>query len=56
MEKSHTEHVRELIVDALEINGAHHKQWYLWAIAKDLGIDLSDQWNNDEKPSKGIAP
>jgi len=47
----------ELFVDALYIDGAHHKQWYLWKIAEALGIDLSDRWNDElPRPEDGLAP
>jgi hypothetical protein len=46
-----------LIADALSFDGEHHKQWYLWQIADALGIDLSDQWDDEyPRPEDGIAP
>lgn len=49
--------IKVLIADALYIDGEHHKQWYLWQIAEALGIDLSDQWNDElPMPDEGIAP
>jgi len=43
--------VQELIEEALQTDGDHHKQWYLEQIAKELEIDLSSI-NYDG----GIAP
>jgi len=34
--------IKELVKDALMIEGGHHKQWYLIQIAKKLDIDLSE--------------
>jgi hypothetical protein len=34
--------VTELIIDAVNIDGAHHKQWYLEQIAVKLGIELPE--------------
>lgn len=51
------EQVKNLIAEALYIDGSYHKQWYLWKIAEALGIDLSDQWNDElPSPEDGIAP
>jgi hypothetical protein len=48
--------LKGLLVDALLIEGAHHKQWYLWQIAEVLGLDL-DEWNDQyPEPERGIAP
>jgi hypothetical protein len=41
--------VTELIIDAVNIDGAHHKQWYLEQIAVKLGIELPEH-------EKGIIP
>jgi hypothetical protein len=41
--------VTELIIDAVNIEGAHHKQWYLEQIAVKLGIELPEH-------EKGIIP
>ena len=43
--------VQELLEQALSIDGAHHKQWYLWCIAEALKIELPD-----DIADKGIAP
>lgn len=51
------EQVKVLILEALETDGAHHKQWYLWQIAAALCLDLSDEWSEDDfVPDDGIAP
>ena len=48
--------VVKLFVEALSVEGASHKQWYLWKIAVELGIDLSDQWNEEyPEPEKGTV-
>jgi hypothetical protein len=41
--------VTELIIDAVNIEGAHHKQWYLEQIAVKLDIELPEH-------EKGIIP
>lgn len=46
--------VKQLIVEGLCIDGAHHKQWYLEQIAEVIGIDLSDI--RDIGYTQGIAP
>ena len=43
--------VKELLEEALSIDGAQHKQWYLWRIAEALGIELPA-----DIADKGIAP
>ena len=43
--------LRELIECGLQNGAAHHKQWYLWEIAKTLGIDVEDLGHKE-----GIAP
>ena len=49
-DKESRSQTKELIIDALSIDGAHHKQWYLWQIAKALGIEL------DVDSDPGVAP
>jgi hypothetical protein len=34
--------LRRLVRDALDTDGEHHKQWYLWQIGKKLGMCISD--------------
>ena len=43
--------IEGLVIDALMIDGGHHKQWYLIQIAKKLGIDLSEYGIEE-----GVAP
>jgi hypothetical protein len=43
--------IKELLEKALSIDGAHHKQWYLWRIAEALGLELPN-----DLVDKGIAP
>lgn len=43
--------IRGLIMDGLCTDGAHHKQWYLEQIAKELEINLDKVDYED-----GIAP
>ena len=43
--------IKELLEEALSIDGAHHKQWYLWRIAEELSIELPD-----DIADRGIAP
>jgi len=43
--------IEKMFVDALTTDGAHHKQWYLEKIAKELGIHIDDFLFD-----KGIAP
>ncbi len=49
--------IKDLLADALYNDEGHHKQWYLWRIAEALGLDLSDEWDEEyPEPDKGIAP
>lgn len=49
--------LKELFANALYTDEAHHKQWYLWELAKALGIDLTNEWDSDyPEPDRGIAP
>lgn len=41
--------VEELLVDAVDTPGEHHKQWFLEEIAQRLGIDLPEH-------EEGVAP
>lgn len=41
--------IRDLLQDAVTIDGEHHKQWHLERIAEILGIDLPSH-------EIGIAP
>lgn len=41
--------VKELINEAMVTDGAHHKQWYLNEIAKEIGF-------KPETEDEGIAP
>lgn len=47
--------VYELVISALQIEGEHHKQWYLEQILKQLGHDPKEM---REKPywDEGVAP
>ena len=51
MNEGQEEEVKHLIEEALQTDGAHHKQWYLEKIASVLGFTLKDVWYDD-----GIAP
>ena len=46
------ETVKDLIIEGLCNDGAHHKQWYLERIAEVLGIELVQELDYE----KGIAP
>jgi len=49
--------LQHLLADALYVDEAYHKQWFLWRIAEELGLDLSGEWDeNYPKPDEGIAP
>lgn len=50
-----SEKLKELLEEALWMDGADHKQWYLWEIAKELGFPES-AFDSRESPEKGIAP
>jgi len=54
------ETVKDLIINALETDGAHHKQWYLERILEALGFDLKtvkeEENKNDYDWEEGIAP
>ena len=48
------EEVERLLLEGLEVEGVHHKQWYLWMIADTLKIDFSGI--DLDILDKGIAP
>jgi hypothetical protein len=41
--------IRDFAKEGAKTDGGHHKQWYLYEIAKTLGADLNDV-------DKGVAP
>ena len=47
-----TETVKDLIIEGLTTDGAHHKQWYLEQIANVLGIELVAELQYE----KGMPP
>ena len=48
-----TPDAKDLILQALRADGAHHKQWYLEFLADLLGLDLDPLRDGYEN---GIAP
>lgn len=48
--------VIELLIDGLQTDGSHHKQWYLNEVLKlinaDIAKDVKEHWTHD----RGIAP
>jgi len=49
--------IEELALDALEIDGAHHKQWYLEEILKLCGANVENLRKNFRTyGEEGIAP
>ena len=50
------ERIIELIMDGLQTDGAHHKQWYLNEVLKildsEIAKDVEEHWTHDG----GIAP
>ena len=44
---------KDLIIEGLRTDGAHHKQWYLERLADLLGLDLGPLRDGYEE---GIAP
>ncbi len=42
----------ELVKEGLATDGAHHKQWYLEQIGKEIGMDDTDFSDFEE----GVAP
>lgn len=47
--------IEALLIDALFEEAVHHKQWYLWQIARTLGLHLNFDEDRD-LPEEGIAP
>lgn len=43
--------IGDMLIDALCIDGAHHKQWYLYQIAEKYGLEVGAITDD-----KGIAP
>lgn len=54
------EGLRDLAIDGLLTDGAHHKQWFLEKILVGLGVDLDELRDeladNDYSWDPGIAP
>ncbi len=54
------EMVKDLVLDALYTDGAHHKQWYLERILIELGYDITlirmDHLEQGYEWGEGIAP
>ncbi len=48
---SDIERIHRMVTAALSVDGAHHKQWYLYEIAHELGMPV-ELWDID----RGIAP
>jgi hypothetical protein len=53
---SKKETIRALLSEALHVDGARHKQWYLEQIAKELGISEHDLKRTGKTWDDGIAP
>lgn len=51
IEKMKMEYFKGILIEALQTDGNHHKQWYLEVIAKQFKIDL-----NQLDYDKGIEP
>ena len=47
--------VLRLAAEGLEIDGEHHKQWYLEEILRTLGFDV-DNPDLEDSWKRGIAP
>lgn len=53
--------VKDLCLDALFTDGAHHKQWYFEKVLETIGFDLDNlrkeiRMLGFDPPEKGIAP
>ena len=52
--------IKQLAINGLETDGAHHKQWYLEQILIALDLNLeqlhSEEQSNDYDWEPGIAP
>ena len=47
--------ITDLCIEALQTDGAHHKQWYLEEILRALGWNV-EQVRDEEDWEEGIAP
>lgn len=43
--------IKDLVINALENDEAHHKQWYLWRLADMFNLDATEIYAEE-----GIAP
>ena len=52
--------LKDIIINALETDGSHHKQWYLEQLLFKLGFDPNkikeEEIKNDYDWDEGIAP
>lgn len=55
MKKQKKREIYLLVIDALQTDGAHHKQWYLERILEALGYDI-DAIQSAPTWDDGIAP
>jgi len=51
-----SEKLTDLVINALITDEGWHKQWYLWEIARALGIDVKAELGTEYEASEGIAP
>lgn len=58
MEIEKIEKIKELAIEGLYTDGAHHKQWYLEEILKFTGANIEELRKSDEYGGwdDGIAP
>jgi hypothetical protein len=48
LSKVNIEKAKNLVLEALYIDGSHHKQWYLEEIGRILGIDIKFEYEKTE--------
>ena len=49
LKNPHESEICELLIEAVETDGANHKQWYIEQIALKMGVELPDH-------EKGVSP
>lgn len=55
MKKIKKQAIKDLVINALQIDGEHHKQWYLEEILKVLGYN-PDEMRDQPSWEEGVAP
>jgi len=56
MTKKQEEAIKELLIQALFTDGAHHKQKFIEEALKEMGVDLEELEEQEDEWEEDIAP